>query len=487
MKYELRDYQKKAVNTLQQLFRRYRRLLLVSPTGSGKTVIGAKIIEFVADYKRRVLFLAHRRELISQCSRKLDEFGVDHGIIMSSHPRYRPDCPVQIASVQTLINRELPPADFLIIDECHRSLSDSYQNIAQAYPGKAILGLTATPWRGDGQGLGSFYENVHVVAQVKELIKEGHLLEPTVYIPHEPDLNGLRIVGGDFVDREIDAIMNVDPLIGHIVDKWSAIAKGKRTVVFACTIEHSKRIVDEFRKVGVRAEHLDCNTPTHERDTILNQLKTDETTVVSNVGVISEGFDCPEIECTILARPTKSLSLCLQMIGRGMRPCSWTNKTETTVMDFAGCTIEHGLATDERDFSLTGCAKSKPRTPKTCPNCCLAVRVDNRICPKCGCTLMLNSPEYTKQEIVAQPWILCRVKCIKCGSTKLSKQETNVKYGTARKCDDCGELMFLVNWNANYASDIESMEDYNELKKIQKENNLPNDWARFKYFDIFSG
>jgi superfamily II DNA or RNA helicase len=481
MKYTPRPYQKDTVNTLHDLYRKYQRLLLVSPTGSGKTVIAAIIIELVIKNSGKVLFLAHRKELITQCSKKLDEIGIDHGIIMGNHPRNKPQCPVQLASVQTLINRPKPEATFIIVDECHRSLAASYQTIINCYPDVDLLGLTATPWRGDGQGLGQLYDELYVVAQVQDLVNKGFLLAPTVYVPHEPNLNGLRIVGGDFLEKELDHVMNKHLLIKHMVDHWLEHASHRKTVVFACTVEHSKEIVKEFRKNNISAEHIDCNTDSYERDAILERLKSGKTKVISNVGILTEGWDLPSLSCVILARPTKSISLYLQMVGRGMRTNN--GKIDTIVIDHAGCTFEHGLATDKREFDLIG---NKPRKyiPKFCPNCMMVVNVKGRICSNCNCIVEVRSLNLTKEEIYADLFNICTPKCVRCNGTNIIKHKLGFIKTSPHKCKDCGEITFLMDIDTHYATDEEKLINYEKLLKFQRKNKLHLNWARFKYMEI---
>jgi len=484
MKYTLRQYQKDSVNNLHDLYHHNRRIVLVSPTGSGKTVMAAKIIESATG---RVLFIAHRRELINQCSIKLDEIGIDHGIIMSNHPRSKPDSPVQVASVQTLLNREPPPADFIIIDECHRSLADSYQTIVDRYPGIPVLGLTATPWRGDGQGLGLFYEEMLVVSQVSKLVEEGFLLEPTVHIPHVPDLTKVKVVGGDYVETELEKVMNERMLARQIVADWCSITPGRKTVLFACTVKHSMEMVTLFRHVGVAAEHLDCNTSIDDRDAILSRLRSGETTLVSNVGVLTEGWDLPELECVLLARPTKSLSLYMQMVGRGMRPHE--SKNDTIVIDHAGCTKEHGLATINRKYDLNGHKVQTMPTFKMCPNCMRISKSKNQICDLCGCVARPKfSGEGTREEIINDEDSFMP-KCNGCESNnlvdvKISNRVT-LKYGQASRCRDCGYVTFLRKVASFFVSEPNKKNEFARLQIVAREANYGIDWPRFKFYEIF--
>ena len=455
MKYELRQYQKTAINSLRDMYRSYRRQVMVSPTGSGKTVIASRIIELTREAGNKVLFLAHRRELITQCSKKLDEIGIDHGIIMSNHPRSRPSSHVQIASVQTLLNRELPPADLIIIDECHRSLAKSYVTIVDQYGNVPVLGLTATPWRGDGQGMGVFYENMYVVSQVKELIGEGFLMEPSVYITEPPRLDDVRVVGGDYVDEELEKVMNERRLNRQIVEDWLNRTPGAKTALFACTVNHSMNLVDEFRKAGVVAEHLDCNTHVDERDAILERLKSGETQIVSNVGVLTEGWDLPELECVILGRPTKSLALYLQMVGRGMRPHE--SKQDTYVLDHAGCTVEHGLVTDDREFNLEGSGNQYIKFPKMVIDQSEKLLAD--ICNKCESTNITTVPKF--------------------------HNEIGIKHGLAFRCRDCGWVTFLRKASSYFANDAEKLAEFKRLKNIELDLNYAEDWAEKRYYEIF--
>jgi DNA repair protein RadD len=219
----LRPYQNEAVFDFErELERGYRRILLVAPTASGKTVIGAEIINKYASQRRGVLVLAHRREIVGQTSTKLHDRDVHHGIIQSGlDDRLRPMEPVQVASVQTLWSRamrsdamRLPPADLLVIDECHHAPATTYRKIIESYPHAVLLGLTATPCRGDGRGLGGIFETIIECPQVAELIAQGYLVKTRVYAPVDPDLRGVRTQAGDYVEAQLTERMDRPKLIG---------------------------------------------------------------------------------------------------------------------------------------------------------------------------------------------------------------------------------------------------------------------------------
>ena len=310
----LRPYQSEAVAAFDaEVERGIRRIILVAPTGSGKTVILADIVRTLARSQRRVMVLAHRREIISQTSDKLRAAEVPHGIIQAGF-KPRPLELVQVASVQTLWVRAkhadaeamtFPLADLLVIDEAHHCPASTYRKIIAAYPDAIVLGLTATPCRGDGRGLGGIFEMLIECPQVPDLIARGWLVPTRVYAPVTPDLKGVHTRLGDYVENQLAERMDRPKLVGDIVSHWHKFGERRRTVAFAVSVQHSIHIRDEFVKSGVRCEHIDGTTPKPERDASLARLASGEIEVVTNCMVLTEGWDLPEVGCCILARPTR--------------------------------------------------------------------------------------------------------------------------------------------------------------------------------------
>jgi DNA repair protein RadD len=367
--------------------------LVVAPTGSGKTVISGALIRREADAGKRVLFLAPRRELIHQASRKLDDVGVPHGIILAGDKRQNLYRPVQVASIDTLRARQhklqmmLDP-DILIIDEAHLYITEIRQKLLNQWPAAFKIGLTATPCRKDGRGLRLLFDRLIQVASVAELMEQGHLVRARYFSIAEPDLSRVSTVAGDYHNGELAGAML--KLVADIPRTWLERAGGRRTAVFAVNVAHSVALKAAFTALGVPAEHVDGGTPTLEREAIFKRFSAGETQVLCNCQIASIGFDLPALDCIQLARPTKSLGLYLQMIGRGLRPAA--GKTDCMVLDHSGAVHRHGFAHDERFWTLDGhadMARTKAVRERaegkeiTCPKC-TAVYTASRQCPECG-------------------------------------------------------------------------------------------------------
>jgi DNA repair protein RadD len=437
----LRGYQENAKQRARELVSSgITRVVLVSPMGSGKTVLAASIIYSALERGNRTLFVADQRELIRQCFCKLVRAGIaphDIGIIMANTPtagsgalfdpldpqlsdrdlwrmfgRTRPGAPVQIASIDTYKNRAKPPADIVIVDECHEGISKSHMAMFANYPDAIFIGLTATPYRSDGRGLGEFWHHLEVVTTTSALMATGDLVDPivwTVPLDRLPDLANVRVKSnGDFDEDELAVAMDKPELVGDIVDHWYRRASGIRTVAFAAGVQHSKDITAKFRGAGIRAEHLDAMTPTEERDAILHRLELGQTHIVSNCGILCKGWDQPSVKCAILARPTKSKALHRQQNGRVLRPY---NGEQAIILDHCGNVRFLGRPEDEGEMTLE--PRKRGRKGTSAPSCktceCLAViQSAARVCPMCGhqfsaASSERSAPEEREGELVQIP------------------------------------------------------------------------------------
>jgi DNA repair protein RadD len=389
----LRDYQQDAVNLVKDSFLSgYNSTLLVLPTGGGKTIIFSKIAQQAIKKGSRVLILVHRIELIRQTVDKLQKFGVPYGVI---NRKFTPNisAPVQVGSVQTLVRRleKVGTFDLIITDEAHHATAGNYKTITQFFAGAIHLGVTATPIRTDGTGLGRVFENMVVGCQISELIEKGYLTKPEVYAPEKKvDLSGVRIVRGDFEQKEVENLMDKPKIIGNAVEHYKKLCPGEPAVVFCASVNHAKHVADKFQTAGFRAYSVDGSMDDDTRKKILDGLGDGSVEVVTSCDLISEGTDIPEIVCAILLRPTQSTGLYLQQVGRALRVSP--GKEKAIILDHVGNTFEHGLPHANRDWVLT---KNKVKTGKSkgetepalrvlqCTNC-FHIHEPSPLCPQCG-------------------------------------------------------------------------------------------------------
>jgi DNA repair protein RadD len=408
----LRPYQQRGIDEARRLVvSGKKRILMVAPTGAGKMMTIAAITRTATV---PVLFVAHRMELIDQCVDQLQRQGITSvGVIRAADDRYNPGASVQVASIQTLIRRDKPPAGLVHIDEAHRSRSDSYQDhVFNHYKDAIILGWTASPSRLDGRPLGAMgdgpplFEELVQFATYSELFKRSDwLVAPDCYgAPARADLSAVRTVHGDFEETALGVVMSQDTLVGNLLDHWLLLSgrhptcaadtmkpvpgayiegERRRTFIFAVNIEHSKRICDRFAKAGVRIEHLDGTTPESERRSMLKALRAGELECISNCNVLLEGVDAPEVKCVVHARPTQSLVLWLQSCGRIFRP--WMG-IRPLILDHAGNWERHGAPHEDRTWSLTNNAARRPSEPPTkiCKKCFAYVPAGCHVCPYCA-------------------------------------------------------------------------------------------------------
>ncbi len=377
----------------------HRRPIIVAPTASGKTVIFSAIIKAAQAQGKRAIVLAHTREIIRQTSEKLSANDIEHGVIMAGFMT-QPDAMVQVAGIQTLWSRavrsnrmELPPADLLIVDEAHHCPARTYRKIIDSYPDAILIGLTATPCRGDGRGLGSIFDAIVECPQVAELIEQKFLVRTRVYAPVDPDLKGVETRVGDYVESQLADRMDRAGLIGDIVSNWHKYGERRKTVCFAVNVAHSLHIRDEFIKSGVRAEHLDGSIPKPDRDAVLARLESSETELITNCMVLTEGWDMPTVSCCILARPTRKMGLYRQMVGRVLRPAP--GKVNAIVLDHSGAVFQHGFVEDRVDWTLDPEKRSESPTHSArlrsgyssrlleCSQCG-SIRIAGERCRHCG-------------------------------------------------------------------------------------------------------
>lgn len=383
---QLRRYQQQAIEDLRNAYRAGSRSpLLCLPTGGGKTVILATIAAQAAAKGRQVLILVHRRELIHQTASKLQWAGLDHGIIAAGHPAT--DHAVQVASVQTLVRRLSRMAwhpSLVIIDEAHHAAAGSWRQILDHWSNAYRLGVTATPCRLDGRGLGEAFDQLVLGPSVADLISAGFLSPARIYAPPVvADLSGIRRRAGDYANDQVAAAMDRPTVTGDAIAHYQRLAGGQQAIAFCCNVAHAVSVCDAFKTAGISAAVLLGNTT--DRDQVVAQYAAGTIRVLVTVDVVSEGFDVPAASCAILLRPTQSLGLYLQQVGRVLRPAP--GKPHALILDHVGNVPRHGFPDDPREWSLAeGVVRSRGTAApsvRTCPQCYAAFK-PQPICPVCG-------------------------------------------------------------------------------------------------------
>lgn len=417
--YKLRPYQQRLVDAVRDCFARMiMSVLAVAPTGAGKTVIFAFIAMAAAAKGKRVLVLAHRTRLIRQASKKMAELSVYHGCIS---PHFTPDpmAPVQIASIQTIIGRirkrtfTFKP-DLIIIDECHHATSPTYREIIAAFPGVRVLGVTATPERSDGEGLGveagGLFQEMVLGPTVKWLTENGDpgsdltfLAKPKVYAPlHRLDLSNVAMRAGDYEVKALKDLVDKPKITGDAVAHYRKYSDGEPCIVSCVDVEHARHVAEAFRSHGYRAYTVDGSMKEEDVEAILNGLETGAVQVVTFCDLINEGVDVPCISTLIMLRPTQSLGLFLQLVGRVLRPMP--GKAFGKVIDAVGNCLIHGMPDEDRDWSLEGLPKKRGSKVKQidkvrqCPTCYEYNASAATVCVGCGTPFPRPSGDGPKEE-----------------------------------------------------------------------------------------
>jgi superfamily II DNA or RNA helicase len=364
-----------------------RRIMVQAVTGFGKTVIASTIAGKILDTGRRAIFTVPALSLIDQTVSRFMSAGIyDIGVMQADHPMTNPARPIQIASVQTLQRRKIPRADLVMIDEAHRWF-DFYGDWLKdpKWSDVPFIGLSATPWT---PGLGKYYDDKLIIgATTQELIERGYLSKFRVFAPASPDLRSIRIVAGDFHDGDLSKVMDQSSLVADVVDTWRERGQNRPTLCFAVDRSHAKHLQQKFIDSGVAAEYIDAYTSAQERTVIARRFHAGDIKVVCNVGCLTTGIDW-DVRCIILARPTKSEMLFVQMIGRGLRTAD--GKDDCLILDHSDNHLRLGFVTDIHHDKLDDGRerqKAEPKAtealPKKCPSCSFLKPPKLLICPAC--------------------------------------------------------------------------------------------------------
>lgn len=353
----LRLYQQKNKEKIYKAWETCRSVMLQMPTGTGKTRLFVSIIKDIHCLAQKeckalkVLIMVHRKELVDQIDKELSiRYSLAHGIIQAGD-RERKHYPIQIASVQSLSRRldnwRDKLFDYIIVDEAHHITAQSYQKIIKAFPEAKILGVTATPCRLNGEGFTNTFEHLIVSPSVRWFINNDYLSRYEYYSVArtsfiQKEIDGIKkFSNGDYAEPEMARVCDNNRIRAQVVDTYLKFAKGKKGIVYTINKEHNKNLCEEFISKGIVAVALDCDTPQNMREEYIEEFKNGDIQIICNVNLFTEGFDCPDIEFVQLARPTKSLSLYLQQVGRGLRTSE--NKDKVLFLDNVGLYNKFGL------------------------------------------------------------------------------------------------------------------------------------------------
>lgn len=407
--------------------------MIMAPTGSGKTYLAMRVIHEALLRHRRALFVCDRKTLINQTSEVASDYGLgDHGIIQAQNPRLDMSRRFQIASLQTLAIRGWPEAEVLIIDEAHTQYK-TWKDYIKRNTETRVIGLSATPFT---TGLGRLFSNLVNVATMDDLTKQGIIVPLRVFTCHRPDMRGAATAGGEWTDAAAEE--RELAIVGDVVSEWTRLADGRKTICFGATIAHCEEIVRQFNAAGIRAATFTARTTEDERRVLLEEFGDlpGEIHILCSVEALAKGFDVRDVGCIMDCRPLrKSLSVAMQMWGRGLRSSLGTGKEDCLLLDFSGNIIR--FADDYAEIFFNGLAglDQGEKLDKT-------VRKDEdkkiKRCPQCG----------------FQP---CGIRCIVCG------HETKRRCTIAHKAGTMEELVIAKRYAENKADLYAQLASYAKI------------------------
>jgi len=390
----LRPYQIELIKNARYILKSNKSLIIQGSTGMGKTVLASFMLKALAEQNKRGLFICHRRELIEQASKSFNDFNINHAIIGTGYKKDLEN-PIQICSALSLFNKLdlIKKPDFIIWDECHHIASSTWSKIFNYFPNAHHIGLTATPQRLDGKGLGKFFEKMIQAPPMRELINQGYLSDFDIYAPSTIDLEGVASKNGDYDQEQLGKVVNKPTITGCAIEHYKKICNNKKAIVFCVSINHSLEVVKKFNDAGIKAAHIDGQMTNKQRDELINKFQDRELKILSNVDIVGEGFDLPAIEAAILLRPTQSLTLYLQQVGRALRRSQ--GKDKAIILDHAGNSLRHKMPDFENIWDLNyDVMKNKKEVKKvisykSCPECNLVVNKSRAECD-CGYSFTKN-------------------------------------------------------------------------------------------------
>lgn len=401
-----RPYQQRGVDDVHDAFAEgHTSICYVLPTGAGKTIVFTMMAELAATAGTRTCIIVHRDNLLRQAAVKLHDCGISYSLIAPGRHYYGDR--VAVASKDTLVRRlGRYPFEFIVTDEGHHGVSDSYQKIYRSYPEAHLLFVTATPERLDGRGLKEVCSKLVLGPSIADLIADGYLIEPIPYGPKRAlDLSGVRTSMGEYNLRELADAMDRRQITGDALEHYRDLCPGAPAIAFCVSIKHAEDVAAEFAAAGFRAADVHSKMPQSEIWRRIGGLSDGSVQVLTSCDLISEGTDVPRVSAIIGLRPTQSRAVYLQQIGRGLRPVytpgidlssragrlaaiAQSEKPRCLVIDHAGNTFRFGSADEERDWSLDGRPKRGSSgvagiAIRQCPKCFICHK-PAPVCPACG-------------------------------------------------------------------------------------------------------
>lgn len=455
---ELRNYQQNVIDDIAYEFKLGKNKICATlPCGAGKTILSGWMARATALNYKRVIFMVHRQELIDQTSATFTAMNINHGVITTGSPKEY-ELPVQVASVQTLVKRlnEMPTPDFIICDECHHVVANTYKKIINNYPEVKVLGVTATPERLGGYGLGDVFESMVIGPTVKQLISWGNLTPYQYYAPPAKfNADEVRIKFGEFVKSDLEIQLDNNAVVGDIIANYKKVAAGMRAICYCVNRKHSEHVAQCFNAAGIKAIHVDGETHKSIRNQAIRDFRDNKIKILCNAELFGEGFDVPAMEAVILARPTQSLTLFIQQSMRAMRPDPDNPNKTAVIIDHVGNCFRHGMPDDDREWSLETKKKKQTRTisVKTCPQCYTAHYSNVRACPSCGFTYPIAS---SREELPdSQNGELVKIEAVE-------KKQQRQEVGRARTIQDLERIAIKRGYSMRWVTRMA------ELKRIRR-------------------